>query len=320
MKKQEENIIIGRHSHLSKRKICGIYRITSPTGRIYVGSSKNIYKRWKSYYRLSCKEQPKLYHSLNKHNPTNHIFDILEECVPGLLSDREIYWGLHYDVLSRVNLNGHLGRFKKIISDETINKRVGTTVSFDITKHFSKLYEHHDQVVELYKNKTTSYIASILNCNVGTVINYLKRCKLYIPNKNKIITRSDKAKSSQKSTLNKSNKPLIQCDLFGNFIREWSSISEAKKFHKGDIQAAVAGNQRHANGFLWKAKSENIVKERNVKRIKKQPVIQFNMNNQLIKEFESISDAERNYPSNGISRCCRGLQKSASGYIWKYKI
>ena len=61
-------------------KICGIYKLTSPTGKVYVGQSKDIKRRFKQYKRLACEFQPKLYASLSKHGPKNHAFDIIEVC------------------------------------------------------------------------------------------------------------------------------------------------------------------------------------------------------------------------------------------------
>jgi len=59
----------------------GIYKITSPTNKIYIGQSTNITDRWKRYYKLNhCRNQIKLYNSLKKHGFKNHIFEIIEEC------------------------------------------------------------------------------------------------------------------------------------------------------------------------------------------------------------------------------------------------
>ncbi len=43
----------------------GIYKITSPTNKIYIGQSWTIEKREKAYGAKSCKKQPKLYFSIN---------------------------------------------------------------------------------------------------------------------------------------------------------------------------------------------------------------------------------------------------------------
>jgi len=38
----------------------GIYKITSPTHRIYIGQSINIEQRWKGYSITKLKSQPKI--------------------------------------------------------------------------------------------------------------------------------------------------------------------------------------------------------------------------------------------------------------------
>ena len=50
----------------------GIYKITNPNGRIYIGQSTNIGAIWDVYHRLKCKDQSSLYNSLQKYVPENH--------------------------------------------------------------------------------------------------------------------------------------------------------------------------------------------------------------------------------------------------------
>ena len=47
-----------------RNPICGIYKITSPTARVYIGKSINIFKRFESYRFVSCKNQPILFRSI----------------------------------------------------------------------------------------------------------------------------------------------------------------------------------------------------------------------------------------------------------------
>jgi group I intron endonuclease len=65
---------------MKREVICGIYKITSPNGRVYVGQSKDIYKRWVHYERLKCEQQKLLYYSLSKYGVKNHIFEIIHVC------------------------------------------------------------------------------------------------------------------------------------------------------------------------------------------------------------------------------------------------
>lgn len=77
----------------------GIYKITSPTNKIYVGQSIDIEKRFKQYKRLDCKKQPKLYNSFTKHGVENHIFEILEECSLDKLNSKEVFWKQKYNTI-----------------------------------------------------------------------------------------------------------------------------------------------------------------------------------------------------------------------------
>jgi len=80
----------------------GIYKITSPSDKIYIGQSINIQKRFKQYKNLqNCKFQTKLYDSLMFEK--NHKFEILEECDINLLNERERYWQDYYNVLKGLN-------------------------------------------------------------------------------------------------------------------------------------------------------------------------------------------------------------------------
>lgn len=83
----------------------GIYKITSPTNRIYIGQSRNIKYRFNNYKALRCNQQPRLYKSLLKHGVKNHKFEVIEECNIELLNERERYWQDFYNVLSKNGLN-----------------------------------------------------------------------------------------------------------------------------------------------------------------------------------------------------------------------
>lgn len=70
----------------------GIYKITSPTSRIYIGQSVDIFNRISKYRTINCKEQPKLYNSLKKYGFDKHNFEILEVCEIVNLNERERYY------------------------------------------------------------------------------------------------------------------------------------------------------------------------------------------------------------------------------------
>lgn len=49
------------------------------------------------------------------------------------------------------------------------------------------------------------------------------------------------------------------------------------------------------------------------------PVLQYDINNNLIKEWPSITDAEQTLEIYKISECCSFKRRSAGGFIWRYK-
>lgn len=61
-------------------KVAGIYRITSPSGAIYVGQSWDIHRRWREYRSekfLQCGKQPKLINSFRKYGVQSHTFQVV---------------------------------------------------------------------------------------------------------------------------------------------------------------------------------------------------------------------------------------------------
>jgi hypothetical protein len=52
-------------------------------------------------------------------------------------------------------------------------------------------------------------------------------------------------------------KPILQCDLEGNIIKEWSSNDEAARtlnISRGGICSCCKGTQKTSKGFIWKYK------------------------------------------------------------------
>lgn len=83
-----------------------IYKITSPTGAIYIGQSINVKSRKRLYKNLFCETQRRVYNSIKKHGWEAHSFEIIETCNECDLDEREIYWIAFYDSCNNgMNLN-----------------------------------------------------------------------------------------------------------------------------------------------------------------------------------------------------------------------
>lgn len=80
----------------------GVYKITSPSGRVYIGQSWDIERRFNQYRTLhkSCKSQKGLWNSLIKYTPKAHIFETIYTYIyiptqEDLDRKERKYWQLH---------------------------------------------------------------------------------------------------------------------------------------------------------------------------------------------------------------------------------
>lgn len=137
----------------------GIYKITSPSNKVYIGQSVNINKRWRQH-RNYISDNSRLYNSFDKYGVENHKFEVIEECSVEKLNERERYWQEYYDVIGKNGLNlkltktkdksGHLNNDVKLkISKSKIGKKLSDEVVEKIKK---RMNENHPM-----KNKKHSY-------------------------------------------------------------------------------------------------------------------------------------------------------------------
>lgn len=75
----------------------GIYKITNKiNGKIYIGKSLNIERRWKEHIRHSkdefSKRKPLIHRAINKYGPDNFVFEVIQECNMEDLNNLEKYY------------------------------------------------------------------------------------------------------------------------------------------------------------------------------------------------------------------------------------
>jgi len=202
----------------------GIYKITNPKGKIYIGQSTNIEDRFKHYYSLHCKGQPKIYNSLKKYGPKNHIFEIIERCNISNLIEKENFYKKEFNTLEK-GLNCRFDGKGGYDSKETKER-----------KRLCKLGNQHAKGHK--KSKNTKKLIS----------QKMKKFPFY-KNKNR----------SKKLSKSKSIK-IYQYTLDDIFIKEWESAKQAainlnpNKINGSDIRACIRGEQKTAYGFKWEEK------------------------------------------------------------------
>lgn len=86
----------------------GIYKITSPSGKVNIGQSWNVERRIRHYhYPKGCPDQIKLHNSFKKHGVKNHTFEIIHELPDDVTQEvlntyETLYWQLYIDAGSKM--------------------------------------------------------------------------------------------------------------------------------------------------------------------------------------------------------------------------
>lgn len=91
-------------------------------------------------------------------------------------------------------------------------------------------------------------------------------------------------------------------------------ISES---NKGKPATSGSFKKGYISRFRGIPRSEEVKMKIAQKHCRK--VIQYDKNNNYIKIWNSIKEAESYYKIHNIIGCCRGLYKTSGGYVWKYE-
>ncbi len=253
---------------------CGIYKITSPSGRIYIGRSVNIERRFKHYMKLHTEGQPVIGNSLRKYTPQAHIFEIIHELPLDALNDEINKWEVFYikkykdegfDLMNRTD--GGDGNRGMVYSAETRKKISdahkerykrdpsgwqGRKMSNEQKEKLRKFHTGRKQTAETIE-KRVSKLRNKPAWNSGKKMPIgwgdIGR-KVWTGRKH---TEETKLKMSNSA----SQKPIMQFTRDGEFVREWHSSTlagEKLKIQHSDISSTCNGNLKTAGNFIWRFK------------------------------------------------------------------
>jgi group I intron endonuclease len=185
--------------------ICGVYKITSPSGKVYVGSSMHILKRWWYYRKMKCKEQVKLYNSFVKYGVDNHIFEVVKECSFEDLFKYERELGVELNVIEN-GLNLKLpkyGDLKQIISKETRDKRSNFMKGNKFTLGYVPTLETRALLSKIHKGRFVSEDTKAKQALAATGRVWSNESRLKLSNKKKGIKPEKAIKASIVARLGK---------------------------------------------------------------------------------------------------------------------
>ena len=214
-----------------------IYKITNPSGRVYVGKTKRLKTRIWEYRWRSKKRKSIIHDSIKGYGWENHTLEVIEEVADELLNEREIFWIKELNTFYLDNpkgMNMTRGGDGNVPSwMHNIERRKKQSEAFSGVKNpfYGKT---HTEEYKLRKSKEVS--------------EYNKKNGVRVP-------EWGAEKGRQKVI-----KPVLMYNVKGSFVREFESCTEAAKFIGGkarDISTCASGKRTNTKGYVFRYKTED---------------------------------------------------------------
>lgn len=240
-----------------------IYLITNKiTQEQYVGQTKlDIYERWGRHItdayrgaRGKSISYSYFHQKIVEYNPLNFDIKLLEECDEKQADIRERWWINFYNTYN-CGYNSTIGGqdiFK--IQEKGFSKgnKIGGKVVIQYDKNGVEI-QRFDTAVDAAKsvNVTPANIRRVCNLLGKTCAGYQWR---WLGDES---PGPLKLKKEKEKKIPDTQKPVIQMNKKGDFIKEWISASEAAKTLELNLTCIVNccnQKQKTSGGFLWKYK------------------------------------------------------------------
>lgn len=224
-----------------------IYKITSPTGKIYIGKAVNFTARYNTYRNYLAKGQPALHNSFLGHGFDAHLFEILETASIEKLEELEINYIEKYKSFVKDNKDGLnltrggggcLGRKD---SKETKEKRA-------LSNTGNKRSEETRKRMSLAaKGKPKNFTPEELE----------KRKKRFIGNTINLGRKQSPELAAKRIATMESKGIIFQLNNMGEIIKEWpynyTLIAKNIGCDKTTIRKSVLSNgTKELKGYYWK--------------------------------------------------------------------
>lgn len=234
----------------------GIYKLTSPSGKSYIGQSLNIDVRLHHYKLLMAKGQTKLYRALLKYGFENFSIEILKiigdyiskDKLKVLLDGYEIYFIKKYDTINigyNIREGGSRGKLSPEAKEKISIANKGRVLSEEHKRKLS--ISHTGYIMPQSQKDLISTKSKLKGISLETRDKMVKSRKGYKPTKETLIKYS---KSHIKNV-------VLQFDLEDNLIKEWECAVYAAKelnYIVSCIYACCNNIRKTHKGFIWKYK------------------------------------------------------------------
>jgi group I intron endonuclease len=230
----------------------GIYKITSPSGKIYIGQTTNFTKR-KNYYKNGAKPyQIRIHNSLQKYGYDAHSIEFIEQCSVDNLNERERYWQDFYDVIGENGLNCRLTETKDksgFISEESKAKMSEARQKRILTDK----EKYRLKSLFLGRKHTEETKRKMSESAKGKKFTAEHIAKLPQNQKGKFRPKASEATKIKQSLNSGKSKIVYQYTMNGMFIDEYRNVSEAQRcLGIKNISSAALGKIPSSGGFKWR--------------------------------------------------------------------
>lgn len=195
------------------------------------------------------------------------------------------------------------------------NKNGYWSVTLTLPNDKKRLYIHR-MVLETYNPNPNSNILEVNHKDGNKSNNLITNLEWVTPQENK--------QHAIKNYLN-SSTPIYGYDENYRLIYYFASsmdLYRATGWSLSGLSQALNSNPKFKfhNCYWTKEKDERFQIQQNKNHGKSKPVAQYDLNGNLLRTYESISEAGRtlNISKNHISECCNKRLKTYKGFIWKF--
>jgi group I intron endonuclease len=224
-----------------------IYKITSPSGRIYIGQTLNLKRRLQEYKRLKCTAQKLLYASLLKYGFDNHIVEVIEIVSLDQADLKEIHYIKVFNTYkSKQGLNLTEGGKRPSPKYSSEHYKAKTTYQYSLNGKYIKTWKC---IIDIQHSLgfNSSRIGMAIRDNIsayGFIWSFVKE------NKHPYVKNTGGHKSKQ----------IMQYDLKGKLLCTYPSILNASKITgidrvtiKNSLNNTLKRKSRSL--FIWKSAS-----------------------------------------------------------------
>lgn len=285
-----------------------IYKITSPSNKIYVGKTYNLAHRIAAHKCCVKKGSNIILHnSIRKYGWDSHVLEVIEEVEDAFMDEREIYWIAELETYCYENpmgLNmtkGGEGQRSTWMHKTGLRKWFSEKFTGEGNPFYGK--KHTEET-----RKKLSENAKVRNRKSGTMIPKW---------------------GVEKGRLNVI-KPVVCYDLNGEFICEYESAAKAAtvlNINNSGVTSVCRGNSTNAGGFIFRYKTSETPSKIDVGELKnktiKRPVFTLTDDYEIVCEHESAQEASEFWgiPKTTINRAAmyNWLKPIRTGHVFIYK-